>query len=81
MIITMTSFKVDWITNSKQSFIDIELSEIVCKKFDFELFKVDVDIFFNDVCKNVIENVIDVEISTIDWVIASKHNSIDVELN
>ena len=55
--------------------------EIACKKFVFELFEIDVDVFSFDVCTNATKNVIDVEVSTIDWIIASKHDSIDVELS
>ena len=122
-IVTFITF-FDWVTNSRQSFIDVELNEIdwaqfdfekfelywkfwvddlktsnwvenfeakfssmsskdeiACKKFVFELFEIDVDVFSFDVCTNATKNVIDVEVSTIDWIIASKHDSIDVELS
>ena len=40
--------------------------EIDCKKLVFELFEIDVDVSFFDVCTNATKDVIDIEVSTID---------------
>ena len=55
--------------------------EVDCKELVFGLFEIDADVSSFDVCTDATEDVVDVEASTADWVAASKHDSIDVELD
>ena len=57
------------------------MNEIVCKELNFELFEIDVDVSSFDVCTNATNDVVDEKTSIVDWIIASKHDFIDIELS